>query len=267
MPAWDEAPAFFYTSESMKSRVVKNHSSAFSFHQGRRWVPGRKQICSFPKREISLLNSNLSERRIEMRKSCNKFLLFLAIGAFFAGGCAKHDMVKKDEMVPETKTAKSADTSTVNPWPSDTAIKEQPLKEQPIKEAPFKDLPGGDIAKSASVVIRPEAALEKIFFDFDSYTRTTIARDTLAKNSEVMKKKAGVKIRIEGHCDERGSDEYNLALGEKRAKSAMQYLQTMGVPAERLAVISYGEEKPADPGHGESAWTKNRRDEFFLISK
>jgi peptidoglycan-associated lipoprotein len=78
-------------------------------------------------------------------------------------------------------------------------------------------------------------------------------------------KNNSLKVQIEGNCDERGSDEYNLALGEKRAKSAMKYLETLGVPAERLSVISYGKEKPADPGHDEAAWAKNRRDEFVLI--
>jgi peptidoglycan-associated lipoprotein len=197
-----------------------------------------------------------------MRKSYNKYLLYLTVAALFAGGCAKHEMVKKDEVVPATKTAKSVETSTVKPVPNETVI-----TEQPVKETPIKSLSSGDIAKTANADARPEAAMEKIFFDFDSYTLSTMAQDTLARNAEAMKKNAGVKIRVEGHCDERGSDEYNLALGDKRAKSAMRYLLTMGVLAERLAVVSYGKEKPADPGHGETAWAKNRRDEFFIIAK
>jgi peptidoglycan-associated lipoprotein len=83
----------------------------------------------------------------------------------------------------------------------------------------------------------------------------------------MIKKDSAAKVRIEGNCDERGSDEYNLALGEKRAKAAMEYLVTLGIPAERLSVISYGKEKPADPGHDEAAWAKNRRDEFVVLSK
>ena len=111
------------------------------------------------------------------------------------------------------------------------------------------------------------AGINTIFFELDSYTLSPAARDTLAKNAAVMKKKGGVKVRIEGHCDERGSDEYNLALGEKRARAALDYLVTMGVPAARLSVISYGKEKPADPGHDEAAWGKNRRDEFAVVSR
>ncbi len=106
-------------------------------------------------------------------------------------------------------------------------------------------------------------ALERIFFDFDSFQLTSVARDTLVKNAKVILAK-GEKLRIEGHCDERGSDEYNLALGERRAKAAMQYLVTLGVPSGNLSVISYGKEKPADPGHTETAWAKNRRDEFVV---
>lgn len=77
-----------------------------------------------------------------------------------------------------------------------------------------------------------------------------------------MSKNADANIRIEGHCDERGTSEYNLALGDRRANSAKKYLVDLGISAERLSTISYGEEKPADPGHNEAAWAKNRRDEI-----
>ena len=84
---------------------------------------------------------------------------------------------------------------------------------------------------------------------------------------EIIKKERADKVRIAGNCDERGSDEYNLALGEKRAKAAMEYLVTMGIPSERLSFISYGKEKPVDAGHNETAWTMNRRDDFTVVSK
>ena len=88
----------------------------------------------------------------------------------------------------------------------------------------------------------------------------------LSKNAEILLKgKPTVKIQIAGNCDERGSAEYNLALGERRAKSAQQYLITMGVAPDRLSIISYGKEKPAVEGHDEAAWAKNRRDEFTIM--
>ena len=186
----------------------------------------------------------------------------LYIGLFaviFAGGCAKEGVVKKDEMVPQ---AAPAGTPAAAPAPAAkaTGIKDQSLKETtPVGQA-AKDAAAG--TSDASL----QTGLEKIFFAFDAFTLSSAARDTLQKDAAVAKGETA-SIRIEGHCDERGSDEYNLALGEKRAKEAMKYLVTMGVPAERLSVISYGKEKPADPGHNESAWAKNRRDEFVVVSK
>jgi peptidoglycan-associated lipoprotein len=72
-------------------------------------------------------------------------------------------------------------------------------------------------------------------------------------------------VRVEGHCDERGSDEYNLALGQKRADAAVKYLRALGIAPQRLSSVSFGKEKPAQPGHDEAAWSKNRRDEFSIV--
>ena len=110
-----------------------------------------------------------------------------------------------------------------------------------------------------------QAALEKIYFDFDSFVLSGQSRDSLSRDAKLLLKNGSAKVQIEGHCDERGSDEYNLALGEKRAKAAMNYLVTLGVPSSQLSFISYGKEKPADSGHDEAAWAKNRRDEFVVI--
>ena len=90
-------------------------------------------------------------------------------------------------------------------------------------------------------------------------------RDILYNNAEYLLKKYKGKVKLEGHCDERGSDEYNLALGENRAKAALNYLLTLGVPAEQLSIISYGKERPVDNGHNEEAWAKNRRVEFTAV--
>lgn len=192
-----------------------------------------------------------------MKKSFCKYTLILACGALFAGGCAKREMVKKDEAVAPAATVKSAETSSTKPLPDESGINNQQIKEDPVV----------DRIQEVKDAAKLEAALERIFFDFDSYLLAPAARDTLAKNAEVMKNKGGARILIEGHCDERGSDEYNLALGDKRARAAMGYLVTMGVAAGRLSVISYGEEKPADTGHDETAWGKNRRDEFVIMAK
>jgi len=106
------------------------------------------------------------------------------------------------------------------------------------------------------------AALTRINFDYDQYVLSAPARDTLTANAAILKALPGVKVKVEGHCDERGSDQYNIALGERRAQAAMNYLVSLGVNAGQLSTVSFGEEMPLDPGHGEDAWAKNRRAEF-----
>lgn len=106
---------------------------------------------------------------------------------------------------------------------------------------------------------------QTIFFEFDSYALTPSAQDTLRKLAQSLKAQNTVRIQVEGHADERGSNEYNMALGEKRAQSVKDFLLTEGVTAENLSTISYGEEKPVAFGHDEDAWAKNRRSEFVQI--
>lgn len=109
--------------------------------------------------------------------------------------------------------------------------------------------------------------LQDIRFAFDRYDLTPGTREILARNAEFILKFPEAKIQIEGHCDERGTNEYNLALGERRSMSAEKYLLSLGVPAHRLATISYGEELPIDPRHNEGAWAKNRRAHFVILSR
>jgi peptidoglycan-associated lipoprotein len=108
---------------------------------------------------------------------------------------------------------------------------------------------------------------QDIHFDFDRYDLTATARELLADKAYFLKKYPSLNILIEGHCDERGTNEYNLALGERRANAAKQYLMSLGITESRIATMSYGEERPLDPGHNEAAWAKNRRDHFEIVSK
>ena len=110
------------------------------------------------------------------------------------------------------------------------------------------------------------AGMERISFDFDQFTLSAEARSILGNNAKYLQANSGTKVVIEGHCDERGSDEYNLALGESRALAAKSYLVSLGISANRLSVISYGEEKPLSKGAGESAWAQNRRAEFKAVN-
>lgn len=109
--------------------------------------------------------------------------------------------------------------------------------------------------------------LKTIYFDFDKYDLRPDARKTLEENAKVLRENPTWKILIEGHCDERGSNEYNLALGERRARAAMEYLVQLGIDPSRLSIVSYGEERPVDPRHCEEAWAQNRRCEFVVVER
>ncbi len=109
------------------------------------------------------------------------------------------------------------------------------------------------------------AGMERIHFNFDQFTLSAEARQTLGQNAKYLNANGTVQVVIEGHCDDRGSDEYNLALGESRALAAKSYLVSLGISAKRLSVISYGEEKPLDNSTGEAAWAQNRRAEFKAV--
>ena len=106
--------------------------------------------------------------------------------------------------------------------------------------------------------------LQTIYFEFDKFSLTSQAREVLNTNAAWLKNHPDVLVQLQGHCDERGTQEYNQALGENRAISVKKYLVTLGIDSERLFTISYGETMPADPNHTEDAWAKNRRAEFTI---
>jgi len=133
------------------------------------------------------------------------------------------------------------------------AVEEQPAAASP--EAPAA-------GTAATMTSSDQLDLKAVYFEYDSVVLTAAARRTLEENAVWMKANPTKKVTIEGHCDERGSDEYNFALGENRALAVKKYLTDLGVAAERLATISYGEERPTTAGHDEAAWAKNRRSEF-----
>jgi peptidoglycan-associated lipoprotein len=113
--------------------------------------------------------------------------------------------------------------------------------------------------------VKPSAAasdLQVVFFGYDSFTLDDGARAALDANAKLLRDNPTLNVSVDGHCDERGTVEYNQALGQKRAETVQQYLADQGIPATRFRVISYGKERPADEGHDESAWSKNRRVEF-----
>lgn len=194
-----------------------------------------------------------------------KSVLVGLVATALCAGCAKQEVVKHDEMIPAAPAA-AQPASTPQQAAVAPAVKapvEERLANTAIKEAQPAATKEAD-QKGANGAV--QQALEKVFFDFDSSSLSPAARTSLAKNAEFLKKN-NLKIRIEGNCDELGSDDYNLSLGETRAASALNYLKALGVPAERMSIVSYGKEKPAVPGHDDAARAQNRRDEFVVVTK
>jgi peptidoglycan-associated lipoprotein len=112
-----------------------------------------------------------------------------------------------------------------------------------------------------------ESQFQTVYFDFDKYNLRPDAKAGLDADFKLLQEFPSVIIKIEGHCDERGTVEYNLSLGEKRARAAMDYLTGLGIAPNRISIISYGKERPAVEGNNEAAWSKNRRCEFRVVSQ
>lgn len=197
-----------------------------------------------------------------MLKRVSFYAVFVfLIAVFMTAGCAKQDVVKKDDGIVPGPVAKQADPHK----PTETKV--NVIQAKQATTTPAAALVSAQQSQKASSIAELQSTLEKIYFDFDSSSLSESSRGTLAKNAAALAKETMAKIRIEGNCDERGSAEYNLTLGERRAKAAQQYLVTMGVKPDRLSIISYGKEKPAVPGSDETVWTKSRRDEFVVVTK
>ena len=120
------------------------------------------------------------------------------------------------------------------------------------------------LAASSSDAQNDGSGLKSVFFDYNKYAIRVNDKKSLKYNAAYFLKNKKAKILIEGHCDERGTDAYNLALGDRRAKAVMQYLVNLGVSKKRLKTISYGESRPLESGHDEEAWAKNRRTNFVV---
>ena len=140
----------------------------------------------------------------------------------------------------------------------------------PAAAAPTPAVPAPAAPSTAGVDLAQEIRAfegEGIFFDFDKYEIKPEAKVVLEKKAAWLRANPSFKVRIEGNTDERGTNEYNLALGERRANAAKKYLTSLGLTADRISSISYGEERPLDPGHNEEAWAKNRRGHSVVLSK
>jgi peptidoglycan-associated lipoprotein len=169
----------------------------------------------------------------------------IAVSAFFAlAGCssttAKPDLASTSSADPDAE-AKAKTSAVSKSAPSSSSLEALQRGETPAS-----------------------SPLKEVHFEFDRYDLGTDARDTLKANAAWLKSNPSASIEIEGHCDERGTNEYNLALGAKRAQAAKDYLQSLGISGERMSTISYGEEIPVCKEQNEGCWQKNRRDRFGI---
>jgi len=200
-------------------------------------------------------------------------LLVLLISISLTTGCAKKASLKEGagvsqtpQTVPETAATTVAPAKTTDDGAADRerALREQALREAAEKAAREAAEKAKREAEAKAAAILQELQIADIHFDYDKYNLKPEAQDTLKKAAPAYLKYGNAKLVVEGHCDERGTVEYNLALGEKRANEAAKFLIDLGLAKDRIKTISYGKENPLDKGHDEAAWAKNRRAHFVV---
>jgi len=202
-----------------------------------------------------------------MKKRYSYLVIFLlSLALLFVSGCAKKAVMKEESAPRETPAVAVQRPAAAEKAKDDAAARRRAEEERAARERALK---AKTEKEAAAVKTEKEAAVKKtakatfefadIYFDFDKYSLNDEAKAVLAKGAEWLNKNKDILVTVEGHCDERGTAEYNLALGERRANAVAKYLIDLGVDAKRLKTISYGLERPVNPGHNEEAWTKNRR--------
>jgi peptidoglycan-associated lipoprotein len=179
-------------------------------------------------------------------------LLMVVPGLLFTASCAKQSTMRGQAGL------------TGQAGGDDTGAAGQETEAQAETAGVDEDQLKASEAERQKMMARNRFVNEDVYFDFDKATLTPTAQNVLMFKADWLKANADESVTIEGHCDERGTPEYNLALGERRAQSAKSYLTNLGVDAARMQTISYGEERPVDPGSNEEAWAKNRRAHFSL---
>ena len=186
-------------------------------------------------------------------------------------GCAKKNVTKQDPVISEQQAeAAAAERERERArLEAERATKEKEEAARRAAEAQ-KELEKSLVAKKYPGIegeVFESKLLKDIYFEFDRYDIRPEAAPLLRENAALLMKYPKMKIQIEGHCDERGTSEYNLSLGERRANSAMNQLILLGISTDRISTISYGEERPFDSSHTDEAWSKNRRAHMVIVSR
>ena len=186
-------------------------------------------------------------------------LAFACWSLLLMSSCATQEAQVSDVMEPTAPEMEAEDVQEAGEAEMEDAATD--AAEEASRQARLRELEGAQ--RMADEVRKFES--ENIYFDFDKSHLKSEAKDVLRKKADWLGNNPSYSVRIEGHCDERGTNEYNLALGERRAHSAKKFLLALGISDDRISTISYGEERPAVLGHNEEAWEKNRRGELKLV--
>jgi peptidoglycan-associated lipoprotein len=191
-----------------------------------------------------------------MRREAKAYVVLVLLLTVVVSACNKNKPPVARPMPPPMTTA-------------DPAPPRPPEPPRPVNEpVPVPPMPAEDAIGSKSLDdLNRDSPLKPMYFLLDSAEVDAEGQQILQANAAVLKKYPTMQITIEGHCDERGTAEYNLALGERRALAAKNYLVSLGIPADKIKTVSYGKEFPFDAGHDDSAWSKNRRAHFVITAK
>jgi peptidoglycan-associated lipoprotein len=209
-------------------------------------------------------------RRKQMWIGLALMVVFLAV-AFFAG-CSKKAAIRNETMASREARTVTGDKKSGESTPREQELREKELREKAFREQTLRDQAArGNVPESArrgsaekEGAILKGVQIPDIYFDYNAYNLKPESQAILKEGAQAYLKHTTDTLVIEGHCDERGTAEYNLALGQKRADEAARFLTDLGIAKERIKTISYGKEKPLDRGHDETAYARNRRDHFVL---
>jgi peptidoglycan-associated lipoprotein len=190
------------------------------------------------------------------RIGLSRMVVVMVITVVVAVACGKKPTVARPMPPPTTGNEAAVPEAPPAPLP--------PIEEPPVVPT---TAPGDAIGSKDLDALNRESPLAPVFFALDSFEIDEAGRAVLQNAAKFMRQQATWQVTVEGHCDERGTAEYNLSLGERRAIAAKAYLVSLGIAADRLRTVSYGKEFPFDPGHAESAWAKNRRAHFVITAK
>jgi peptidoglycan-associated lipoprotein len=195
---------------------------------------------------------------MDMRRQAKALLVLVLLFTVVVSACKKGGQPPIARPMPPPMVSDTTNTAPPKPEPP------RPVSE-PVIVPP---MPADDMIGSKSLDdLNRDSPLRPLFFELDSSDVSAEGQQVLQANAAVLKKYPGMQVTIEGHCDERGTAEYNLALGERRALAAKNYLVSLGISADKVKTVSYGKEFPFDAGHDDAAWAKNRRAHFVITAK